>query len=137
MKKYVKQAPVLLLIPILLIFLMNWSVFGGDEHSFNQQDAQEIDKLEDVLGTINGVGNVKVYYHEDPTSQKSNLSNYFVEKDHLNGGPIQGILVVAEGGEDPYIRATLLKAISTIFQLAEHQVMIVEMEKGRAFIENE
>lgn len=137
MKKYIKQAPILLVIPILLVLLMNWNDLGGGEGSVSQQNEQYIDKLEKVLETIEGVGVVKVYYYDQHARENASLTNYFTEKGTANEQSVQGILVVAEGGDDPYIRTTLSKAITTIFQLAEHQVMIVEMEKGRTFIEDE
>lgn len=137
MKKYVKQAPILLFIPIVLfMFMLNRNDFGGGERSLIQQSDQEIDKLEAVLQTIEGVGAIRVYYYEDQSKKTSTLSSYLTESDVAGDDSIKGILVVAEGGGDPYVRTTLLNAISTVFQLSEHQVVIVEMEKEREFIED-
>lgn len=137
MKKMIKRVPFLLLIPILLfMFMMSRTDFGGGEHSLDQQRNQEISELENVLQMIEGVGSVRVYYYEDGAKNSASLSSYFTESTTTEKEIMKGILVVAEGGGDPYIRTTLLNAISTVFQLSEHQVVIVEMKKGRESIEN-
>ncbi|MGN0170553.1 MAG: stage III sporulation protein AG [Lachnospiraceae bacterium] len=39
---------------------------------------------------------------------------------------IQGVLVVAEGGDDPEVRAKVLEAVMALFQLESHKISIVK-----------
>ncbi|HBT47172.1 MAG TPA: hypothetical protein DEA73_04705 [Peptococcaceae bacterium] len=40
---------------------------------------------------------------------------------------IQGVVVVAEGGRDPYVRLRLIEAVRTLWALAPHQVQVLPM----------
>ncbi|MGI9951532.1 hypothetical protein V3F56_04140 [Moorellaceae bacterium AZ2] len=41
---------------------------------------------------------------------------------------IQGVVVVAEGGNDPYVRLRLMEAVRTLWALAPHQVEVLPMQ---------
>ncbi|MBE3581351.1 MAG: hypothetical protein IMW96_06940 [Thermoanaerobacteraceae bacterium] len=41
---------------------------------------------------------------------------------------IQGVVVVAEGGSDPYVRLRLMEAVRTLWALAPHQVEVLPMQ---------
>lgn len=82
---------------------------------------------------IEGVGKVAIYYHNNDSDKEDPLSNYFSlsqTKTEKISKPIQGILVVAEGGGDPVIQNLLSKTLATVLQLPEHQIVIVEMKNG-------
>ncbi|SMB98585.1 stage III sporulation protein AG [Thermanaeromonas toyohensis ToBE] len=42
---------------------------------------------------------------------------------------IQGVIVVAEGGNDPLVRSRLTEAVQTLWGLAPHQVQVLPMRK--------
>lgn len=44
---------------------------------------------------------------------------------------IQGVVVVAEGGNDPLIRARLTEAVQTLWALAPHQVQVLPMRHSQ------
>ncbi|MGB9661659.1 MAG: hypothetical protein ACPL5F_06510 [Moorellaceae bacterium] len=44
---------------------------------------------------------------------------------------IQGVVVVAEGGSDPVVRARLTEAVQTLWALAPHQVQVLPMRREK------
>lgn len=48
-----------------------------------------------------------------------------------------GVLLIAEGAEDYAIRNELSRILSSVLQLPEHRVVIVEMKKRGNMNENE
>lgn len=119
---------------VLVIIILNSSIWGiGGGKSNIEEDRREEVELEQALMKIEGVGKVAIYYNGNESEKEDPLSNYFSlskSKVENNSGPIQGILVVAEGGGDPAIQNLLSKTLATVLQLPEHKIVIVEMKKG-------
>ncbi|GAW94163.1 stage III sporulation protein AH [Calderihabitans maritimus] len=44
---------------------------------------------------------------------------------------VQGVLIVAEGAENPYVREKLSRAVQTILDISPHQVSVLSRKKGR------
>ncbi|AOV07822.1 hypothetical protein [Sporosarcina ureilytica] len=119
---------------VLVIMIINSNVWGiGGGKSNIEGDRREEAALEQTLMKIEGVGKVAIYYHDKDSAKEDPLSNYFSlsqTKTEKSSKPIQGILVVAEGGGDPVIQNLLSKTLATVLQLPEHQIVIVEMKNG-------
>ena len=89
---------------------------------------------------IEGVGEVSLYFHYEHRESTNPLSDYFSmsQQHRLNKwNDLQGVLVVAEGAEDFKIQNELSKILSTVLQLPEHRIVIVEMKKRGNTNENE
>lgn len=86
--------------------------------------------LEEVLESIEGVGKVKVYVHyfgqEAPNADSQWLGDYFRQQNPSQA--ISGLLIVAEGANDIFIRENLTETISRITQLPSHRIVIVPMK---------
>lgn len=113
---------------LMIIFVVSgwWKGDGMGEEKRKEQTA-----LEETLEKIEGVGKVAIYYEEESPAEKDPLSNYFSfteTKGATAGNERKGILIVAEGGGNPVIKNRLSKAVATVLQLHEHQIMIVEMK---------
>ena len=88
---------------------------------------------------IEGIGEVTLYFHYENGEATNPLSDYFSisTASAKKGNELQGVLVVAEGAEDFKIKNKLSKILSTVLQLPEHRIVIVEMKKRGNTDENE
>ena len=125
---------------VLVIIFMNSGTFGiGGEKTKIEEDSREYAALEQALMKIEGVGEVVLYFHSDNSEEKSPLSDYFSLS--TTGGEnrteeLEGLLVVAECAEDLGIQNELSRILSTVLQLPEHRIVIVEMKKRGNMDEN-
>lgn len=101
-----------------------------------QLDGEEETRLEAVLQEIEGVGHVEVYFHQ-PTGKNSSdsllFSDYFQKQVPVSESG--GVLIVAEGAENVFIRTELAEIISKILQLPQHRIVIVPMKKREEVIQ--
>lgn len=119
----------LIFIPIVIIaFIAYISVTSNDSKLEYDTGAPEA-KLEQVLSEMEGVGNVKVYFHYDGGNSTDDhlLSDYFRSNGQASK-TVSGMLVVSEGASNPTIKLELQKTISGIMQMPAHRIMIVPME---------
>jgi len=137
MKKPTRKIQTVLfgMILVLVIIFMNANIFDGvGKKGQMEEDSRAYAALEQALMEIEGVGEVKLYFHyqEEEGEAVSPLTDYFslsttqVEKRADN---LQGILVIAEGAADPGIQNKLSKLLSAVIQLPEYRIVIVEMKK--------
>jgi len=112
---------------------MNANIFDGvGKKGQMEEDSRAYAALEQALMEIEGVGEVKLYFHYQEGEAVNPLTDYFslstaqVEKGADN---LQGILVIAEGAADPGIQNKLSKLLSAVIQLPEYRIVIVEMKK--------
>lgn len=105
---------------------------GSEQREGIQAGSEEEVRLEEVLGLIEGVGQVKVYFHYDGRQSRKEgdvlFSDYFRQQSSSEQ-MMGGVLVVAEGAEDVFIREQLAATISRILQLSAHRIVIVPMKK--------
>lgn len=96
-----------------------------------QAGSDEEARLESALEAIQGVGEVKVYFHYEGQAQGEKdsvlFSQYFSQQTETPQS-ISGLLVVAEGADDVFIRGELEATISRILQLPSHRIVIVPMK---------
>lgn len=131
-KNWKKQK--LIFIPIaVLVFIAYISVTWNDsnEKEQYQSSSEEEARLEQALSQIQGVGQVKVYFHyesQNPTENDSDslLNGYLSSSDQEKN--VSGLLVVSEGASNPAIKKQLLETISRVMQMPTHRIMIVPME---------
>ena len=130
-KKWSKQKLIFIPIAILLfIAYISVSISSSDEEK-NTSTSEE-SRLEQALSQVQGVGQVKVYFHYDvqePNNSSSSdnfLNGYFTSSE--NQQYVSGLLIVAEGASDPGIQKQLLQTISRVMQMPTHRIMIVPME---------
>lgn len=126
-------------IVLLVIIFINSSldVIGGGKEK--KEESREYAALEEALMRTEGIGEVLLYPHYEGGESANPLSDYFSisKASTTKGNKLQGILVVAEGAEDFKMKNELSKILSTVLQLPEYRIVIVEMEKRGNTNENE
>ncbi len=109
---------------------MNSGILGiGGDRGQIEETSKEYGDLEDALMQIEGVGEVKLYLHSNNTEEKSPLSDYFslsTTRQDIKENSIEGVLVVAEGADNPGIKLELKRTLSTVLQLPEHRIVIMK-----------
>ena len=117
------------------------------EQKYEKEDYAEYleHKLEQVLGQMEGVGKVSVMVtvadqgediiEKDKTEHTSTVTNtdsgsmeMTTEKESGEILPeIEGVLVVAEGGDSPRIVSDISDAVKALFQVEAHRIKVVKM----------
>lgn len=140
MQKPARKIHMILLgtIIILVIIFINSSLGGIGGEKGKKEESQQFAALEEALMKIEGVGEVSLYFHYDSGETVSPLSDYFsLSSGAEKKGGLIGVLLIAEGAEDYAIRNELSRILSSVLQLPEHRVVIVEMKKRGNMNENE
>lgn len=91
---------------------------GTDASAYEKQLKQE---LSGILGQMEGVGAVKVML---TLSGGTERNGGFYEGGSLP--KVSGVLVVAEGGENPRVKQKILEAVEALFQIESHKISIVK-----------
>ena len=130
-KKWTKQK--LIFIPIALLgFIAYISVTWNDSTTEQSlSSSTEENRLEQALGQIQGVGQVKVYFHYGSETPKEDSTDSLLNGYLSSSDPektLSGLLIVSEGASDPAIKKQLLETISRVMQMPTHRIMIVPME---------
>ncbi|NLY79278.1 MAG: hypothetical protein GX072_05105 [Lysinibacillus sp.] len=117
-----------LMIPIAVLAFIAYISVTNDEAKSERYDTNSAEgRLEQALSEIEGVGQVKVYFHFDENPSKDvTLSNYF--RSSSEGTTVSGLLIVSEGAKDPKVKMQLHETISSVMQIPAHRIMIVPME---------
>ena len=116
------------------------------EQKYEKEDYAEYleHKLEQVLGQMEGVGKVSVMVtvadqgediiEKDKTEHTSTVTNtdsgsmeMTTEKESGEETEIEGVLVVAEGGDSPRIVSDISDAVKALFQVEAHRIKVVKM----------
>jgi stage III sporulation protein AG len=126
-------------IVLLVIIFINSSLGVIGEEKGKKEESREYAALEEALMRIEGIGEVILYPHHENGESANPLSDYFSmsKASTANGNKLEGILVVAEGADDFKIKNELSKILSTVLQLPEYRIVIVEMKKRGNTNENE
>lgn len=126
-KKWTKQK--LIFIPIaVLAFIAYISVTLNDPVKEQYDTSSEEGRLEHTLSQIQGVGQVKVYFHYDDSQATKSKDSLLDFRTSDGKQAVSGLLVVSEGASDPAIQKKLLETISRVMQMPAHRIMIVPME---------
>ena len=100
---------------ILSIALLSFDVFTTNTDERKQIIDETVDTetaLCNILTDINGVGEVDVMLQYDADEQ------------------ISGVIVTAEGAEDPIIKNNLVNAVRAVFNIPVSSVVVFEKDKG-------
>jgi len=118
----------LMVMVVSVLYITSTANVGGEKQK--KEEKRMLSTLEETLEQMEGLGKVTVYFHYDEKEEESPLANYFsVSSTSKNQSPLQGLLVVAEGAEDPAVRNGLSQLLANVLQLPEHRIVIVEMKK--------
>lgn len=117
-----------LLAVFVAVFITNTGVMGGEKQ---KKEERLLSALEETLEQMEGLGKVSVYFHYDERATDQALAGYFSisAASSKKGTNLKGLLVVAEGAEDPAVRNGLSQLLANVLQLPEHRIVIVEMKK--------
>lgn len=134
MKKTTNKIQTILLgtiIVLLIIFINSCVLDSGGEKGRKKEESRQHLALEQALMEIEGVGEVSLYFHYENGEQESTLSDLLSlsTTSEKRADNLQGILVNAEGAGNPKIRNELSRILSTVLQVPEHRIVIVEMKK--------
>lgn len=130
---------------------------GEDEplSDLEKYEAQTEQKLEELLSTVDGAGQVRVMLTWEGSSERQ------VEKDRIsNAGSVEeetiyqendsgkypyvvswtnpkvtGVLVIAEGGGNTKVKAEILEAVQALFGIEPHKIKIMKMGEGGNIVE--
>ena len=117
--------------------------------------SQTEERLEEILACVSGAGKVKVMITFSQSSEKvaaqeirreeqsedgdSSYESTYVLKDNNDGGtdavvlteymPLpQGVLIVAQGGDNIYVKQALSRAAAALFDVPAHKIEVLKME---------
>ncbi|WP_162805711.1 hypothetical protein [Sporosarcina sp. PTS2304] len=123
---------------VMLVFGMMWMIMSLGGEKQNKEEQRMRSTLEETLEQMEGLGKVIVYFHYDEKESESSLAGYFSISPNTTkeSTPLKGLLVVAEGAEDPAVRNGLSQLLANVLQLPEHRIVIVEMKKRGNHLEN-
>lgn len=85
---------------------------------------QPTNSLETVLQSIDGIGQVRIYMHEQGAEQNFNFFQSEPERVSTNG-----ILIVCEGANDLRVRKQLYEAIESVMDIPSHRIVILPMKE--------
>ena len=88
------------------------------------EQVEPIHSLATVLQSIEGMGRVKIYMHEQGAEQSLNFFQSTPERTSANG-----ILIVCEGADDLQVRKQLYEAIESVMGIPSHRIVILPMKK--------
>lgn len=100
---------------ILSVALLSFDVFTENTDERKQIIDETVDtetQLCNILTDINGVGDVDVMLQYDEDSK------------------ISGVIVTAEGAENPIIKNNLVNAVRAVFNIPVSSVMVFEKDRG-------
>ncbi|MFD1204414.1 MULTISPECIES: hypothetical protein [Sporosarcina] len=123
---------------VLFIIFMNTTLgsIGGEKGK--GVESREAAALEEALMKIEGIGEVHIYFHYDQ-AEGASLSNYFTSSSSAakKENSLKGMLVVAEGVENPKVQNELKRMLSAVLQLPEHRIQIQKMKNRGQQLESE
>ena len=96
---------------------------GGAEYWETTASTLEEKKLEKILSSIKGVGDVSVMLtYEDAGTSKDIFSN----EESSVSGEVRGAIITAEGGADAVAKRNILEAVTALFNIPVQNVKVYE-----------
>ena len=134
-KMLTAAAAVLLLILISLLFLnsmaadkdgRNSLMTGEDQVSYDDEGKTEEEiRLENILECIAGVGEVNVMIRS--SKEHTSASVFLSEEEAEKEGEVKGVIVAAEGAENPVIQSKITEAVATVCDVPYSSVAVYSM----------
>ena len=101
-------------------------------------------RLKEVLAEVKGIGKTDVFVTFEDTGErvveKDGTDTVYSKDSKGNQEPylsnerypkISGVVVVAEGGEDPHVIQNIQEAVQALFQVEAHKIKVMKMVTGR------
>ena len=95
------------------------STSGSSSQTAEKLQLEE--KLENLLGNVEGVGQVQVVLM---TEEKKEIQGFYDSGIHQ----VTGVLVCAQGGGDPVVVQNIQEAVMALFQVDAHKIKIMKMK---------
>ena len=131
---------------------------GGEDESLSdleKYEAQTEQKLEELLSTVDGAGQVRVMLtwegsserqvEKDRISNADSVEEETIYQENDNGKypyvvswtnpKVTGVLVIAEGGGSTKVKAEILEAVQALFGIEPHKIKIMKMGEGGNIVE--
>ena len=144
---------VLLLVGLLLLVIA-LPTRQENENTITEENTQETDqslqeqdwqtkmeeRLAEVLEQVQGVGKAEVFLTCEGTQEKvveKDETETVYERDSRGNQtpyvsaeiypPVTGVLVVAQGGDDPVVIQNIQEAVQVLFQVEAHKIKVMKM----------
>ena len=134
-KKLTGVFALVLIVLITLLFLSSMlqsrdgrgSIVSQEEGvSYEDSGTQEEIRLENILECMSGVGEVHVMI---TGGVREATSTVFMEEGENSGGEVKGVIIVAEGAENPVIQSRLTEAAATACGVPPASVAVYPMSQ--------
>lgn len=136
-KKMTGAFALILIVLIALLFLSSMlqsrdgrgSIISGED-SVSYEDFSGTDeevRLENILECMSGVGEVHVMIRS--SSESGTESVFMTEEEKEKSGEVKGVIVVAEGAENPVVQSRITEAVATACGVPLSCVAVYSMEK--------
>ena len=99
----------------------NAASFSEEEGEWDDYERRLGKELSGILQQMEGVGEVEVML---TLTREEEKQDFFYTKNEVPG--VQGVLVVAQGGENPMVKQKILEAVKALFQIESHKISIVK-----------
>ena len=80
-------------------------------------------QLEGLLLQVEGIGEVRVMLMLKESSD--NITSFSTQSPAVS---IQGVLIVAQGGDDPVVVRNIQEAVMALFQVEAHKIKVMKMK---------
>ncbi|MCI9470058.1 MAG: hypothetical protein HFH56_02400 [Lachnospiraceae bacterium] len=80
-------------------------------------------QLEDLLLRVEGIGEVRVMLMLKDTSDS--ITSFSTQDAPVS---VQGVLIVAQGGDDPVVVRNIQEAVMALFQVEAHKIKVMKMK---------
>lgn len=112
---------------VALIFLTSVvDIFPSDSSKVIDRYASQTEsRLLDILSSIDGVGEAKIFLTMDNSGENVYLKNS--DKKTVSIEPkVRGVVIVCEGGDDPVVSSRVLEAVTKALSLNSDKVCITK-----------
>ena len=92
-----------------------------EEKEYDSYETYLENKLEESLSKIEGVGSVNVVLK----ASKESKSTFQIKNEYPD---IDGIIIIAEGGDDARVKSKIIEGIEALLNLPSHKICILKME---------
>lgn len=98
-------------------------MFTFNSTNKGQQRLTDEQQLAQILGEIDAVGQVQVYFHYEQETESGNFLSL-----SSKGQKMTGVIIVAEGAHHSTVKNLLKTTVSTALQIPAHRIQIVPMQ---------
>lgn len=152
-----KKALIIMFAAIVGLFLISGSEFYENESKDINESSSELindseiaeKRLSEIIGRINGAGDVKVYITYDcefesvfasnsdvkVKGDETQSKNEYIITDDDTGlvlkriyPKVRGVAVVCKGADDPVIKEKIYSMVSALFDISTNKISVADME---------